>query len=39
VLDSLCADQPIGKSADRRGLASHNQNFKAVVMVEMNVQR
>ena len=39
MLDALGADQRIGDLAHRRRLTANDQNFEAMVVIEMNVQR
>ena len=39
MLDALRADERVGDLAHRGGLAANHQNFEAVVVVEVHVQR
>ncbi len=39
MFDALGGDEFVGQSFDVNGLAAHREDFKAVVVVEMTVQR
>ena len=39
MLDALSADQRIRNFSHRAGLAAHHQYFKAIVVIEMHMQR
>ena len=38
VLDTFSTDEPVGQGLEGRGFASHDEDFQAVVMVEMDVE-